>query len=136
VPDRDVKTIRFSLFFQYAKIIGVRAFGPNARKTVYGFTKTKFRELVRGEMKWSEILRNDQRSFEEPKACIYCGAADHLQWEHIVPRSLANKERCPGCDRIQGIHNMVWRSHAAVGPNRAGWFCAEKASVPRWETVA
>jgi hypothetical protein len=108
MPDRDVKTIRDLLFFQYAKIIGRAAFGPDAKKTAYGFIKTKFRELVRDEMKWSDILRNDQKLFEEPKACIYCGSTDHLQWEHIVPRSLDLNERCPGCDRIQGIHNMVW----------------------------
>jgi hypothetical protein len=108
MPDREVKTIRDLIFFQYAKIIGISAFGPDAKKTAYGFIKTTFRELVHDEKKWSDILREDQQFADAEKACIYCGATDHLQWEHIVPRSLVINERCPACDRIQGIHNMVW----------------------------
>jgi hypothetical protein len=32
---------------------------------------------------------------------------EDLGWEHIVPRSLLINERCPLCDKIQGIHNQV-----------------------------
>jgi 5-methylcytosine-specific restriction endonuclease McrA len=108
MPDREVKTIRDLIFFQYAKIIGKQAFGPNAKKEAYGFIRTSFRELRDNEKKWSDILRNDKHLVEGPKACIYCGATDNLQWEHIVPRSLLINERCPVCPRIQEIHNMVW----------------------------
>lgn len=108
MPDRDVKTIRDQIFFQYAKIIGRRAFGPNAKKVAYGFIKTKFRELRDDEQQWSDIIRNDKQLVEGEKKCVYCGATENLQWEHIVAKSLMINERCPTCPRIQEIHNLVW----------------------------
>jgi len=109
MPDRDVKTIRDLIYFQYAKIVGKSAFGPDAKKTSYGFIKTTFRNFVKDEKKWSDILREDKQLAEAEKACVYCGsAANGLQWEHIVPKTLAINERCAACDRIQGIHNQVW----------------------------
>ncbi|MFH0975885.1 MAG: hypothetical protein V1874_08900 [Spirochaetota bacterium] len=30
------------------------------------------------------------------------------EWEHIIPETLSINERCPACDRIQGIHNQIW----------------------------
>jgi hypothetical protein len=108
MPDRDVKTIRDLIYFQYAKIVGKSAFGPDAKRTFYGFIKKTFRELVRDEKKWSDILREDKQLAESDKVCAYCGATGDLHWEHIVPRSLAINERSATCDRIQSIHNQVW----------------------------
>lgn len=108
MPDREVKTIRDLIFFQYAKIIGRRAFGPSAKKEAYGFIKDTFRKLRDNEKEWSDILRNDKQLVDGVKCCVYCGATEKLQWEHIVAKSLLINERCPSCDRIQGIHNMVW----------------------------
>ena len=107
MPDRDVKTIRDLIYFQYAKIVGKAAFGANAKQTAYGFIKKTFRDFKNDEKKWSDILREDRQLAQAPKACAYCGATDNLQWEHIVPRTLAINDRCPTCDRIQGIHNQV-----------------------------
>ena len=107
MPDREVKTIRDLIYFQYAKIVGKSAFGPDAKKTAYGFIKTTFREFVRDEKKWSDILREDKQLADAYKACAYCGSTSDLQWEHIVPRTLSINDRCPTCDRIQGIHNQV-----------------------------
>jgi hypothetical protein len=39
MPDREVKTIKQLIFYQYAKIIAKSAFGPEAKKTSYGFIK-------------------------------------------------------------------------------------------------
>lgn len=108
MPDREVKTIRDQIFFQYAKIIAKAAFGPDAKKTAYGFIKSKFHELRDNEMVWSDILREDKQLVEAEKACVYCGSKENLSWEHIVPKSLLVNERCPACDHIQGIHNQVW----------------------------
>ncbi|HUW40403.1 MAG TPA: hypothetical protein VMV90_05295 [Rectinemataceae bacterium] len=38
------------------------------------------------EKKWSEILREDRQLVDAEKICVYCGAAEHLAWDHIVPR--------------------------------------------------
>lgn len=108
MPDREVKTIKDLIFYQYAKIIAKSAFGPEAKKEAYGFIKKTFRQLRDDEKKWSEILREDKQLVEVEKKCIYCGSEEDLQWEHIVPRTLMINERCPTCDRIQGIHNQIW----------------------------
>ncbi len=108
MPDSEVKTIRDLILYQYAKIIANSAFGPNAKKSAYGFIKTKFRSLRDDKQKWSDILREDKELVNSDKACAYCGSTEHLQWEHIVPRSLLINERCGTCDRIQGIHNQIW----------------------------
>jgi hypothetical protein len=112
MPDRDVKTIMDVMNFQYAKIIACSAFGyangTDAKKRDYGFIKTTFRQLSSGKKTWSDIEREDWQLVESDKACAYCGGADNLAREHIVPRSLMINERCPSCDIIQSIHNKVW----------------------------
>ncbi len=112
MPDRDVKTVKDQIFFQYAKIIACSAFGFEngsiAKKEQYGFIKKRFRMLQSGEISWSDILREDKQLVDAEKKCVYCGAADDLSWEHIVPKSLKIKPECGDCDAIQSIHNHVW----------------------------
>ena len=108
MPDREVKTIRDLILYQYAKIIAKSAMGPASKKNAYGFIKQTFRQLRDNEKKWSDILREDKQFVDAEKKCAYCGSTDRLEWEHIVPKSLTINERCSGCDRIQGIHNQIW----------------------------
>jgi rubrerythrin len=107
IPNKEVKTIKGLIYYQYAKIIAKSALGQNAKKESYGFIKKTFRQLRDDEKKWSEILRKEKRLVEAEKICGYCGSDRDLPWEHIVPKSLAVNERCPSCDRIQGIHNQI-----------------------------
>ena len=108
MPDRDVKTILDLIYYQYAKIIANSALGPDAKKKSYGFIKKTFRDLVSNEKKWSDILREDKQLVDAEKKCVYCGSTDHLAWEHIIPKSISINDRCPSCDKIQGIHNQIW----------------------------
>ena len=112
MPDRDVRTVQDLIYYQYAKIIAMRAFsapnGKEAKKRHYGFVKNTFRELKSGAKSWSEITREDRQLVEAEKRCVYCGSEIDLHWEHIVPRSLRLKPECENCDTIQGIHNQVW----------------------------
>ena len=112
MPDRDTKTIRDVIWFQYAKLIARAAFklpdGAAAKKKCYGFIKNVFRELQAGTKSWSDITREDWQLVDAEKQCAYCGATTDLAHEHIVPKSLLINERCPCCDKIQTIHNQVW----------------------------
>lgn len=112
MPDRDVKTIRDLIYYQYAKIIARSAFrvpnGKEAKKQHYGFIKRKFRQLKSGVISWSEITREDWQLVESDKKCIYCGSEIDIHKEHIIPRSLKIKPECGKCDKIKGIHNQVW----------------------------
>ena len=112
MPDRDVKTVRHLIFYQYAKIIAKRALSSGnaaeARRVHYGFIKTTFRQLRDGVKTWSDIAREDWQLVESELECAYCGSQATLHREHIVPRSLRIKEECSSCDAIQSIHNQVW----------------------------
>jgi hypothetical protein len=112
MPDRDVKSTRDLIYYQYAKIIARSAFGqPDgkaAKQKHYGFIKNTFRDLKTGKKTWSEITREDRQLVESEKRCVYCGATADLSWEHVVPQSVAILERCSDCERISGIHNQVW----------------------------
>lgn len=108
MPDRDVKTLRDLIWYQYAKIIAKRALGPDAKKHSYGFVKKTLRDLQSGKKQWSDIAREDWQLVESDKQCIYCGSGDNLSREHLVPRTLQINDRCPDCDVIQSIHNQVW----------------------------
>jgi hypothetical protein len=112
MPDKEVKTIRDLIFYQYAKIIARAAFkcadGTLAKKANYGFIKKTFRDLRDNHKKWSDILREDMQFVESDKKCIFCGAPDNLTREHIVPKTLKVNERCGTCGHIQGVHNIIW----------------------------
>jgi 5-methylcytosine-specific restriction endonuclease McrA len=112
MPDRDVKTIRDQIYFQYAKLIARAAFkckdGKEAKAKCYGFIKSTFKDLQSGEKSWSDITREDKEFAQSEKECIYCGAKKNLSWEHIVPKSLTINGKCPACPAIQGISNQVW----------------------------
>lgn len=112
MPDRDVRTLRDLIYYQYAKIIARRAFsatnGIMAKSKHYGFIKKTFLELKNGKKSWSEITREDWQLVESEKKCVYCGTDLNLHKEHIVPRSLKLKPECKSCDVIQGIHNQIW----------------------------
>lgn len=126
MPDREVKTVRDIIYYQYSKLIARSAFnlpdGAAVKQKHYGFIKKTFKDLKNGNKKWSEITREDKQLAEKEKKCIYCGSeANDLQWEHIVPKSINVNERCLTCPKIHEIHNMVWacpecnRNKSALG---------------------
>jgi hypothetical protein len=108
MPDRNVKTLRHLIWYQYAKIIARSALGPNAKKDHYGFVKQTLKDLMAGRKTWSDIAREDKQLVEAEKKCVYCGSETDLAWEHVVPKSLHINDRCGACDAIQAIHNQVW----------------------------
>jgi hypothetical protein len=42
------------LFYQYAKVMGKSAFGPEAKSQSYAFIKQSFRDLCEGRKHWSD----------------------------------------------------------------------------------
>ncbi len=83
MPHASVKTIRDLIYWEYAKLIAGSTVGD--RKN-YGMVMYSYKRLKNNQMKPSDILRENKKLFESEKACAYCGSADDLQWEHIIPR--------------------------------------------------
>lgn len=119
MPDREVKTIRDLIFFQYAKLVARATFGckdgGEAKKASYGFIKKTFRDFRDNQKKWSDILREDMQFVQSDKKCIFCGAVENLTREHIVPKTLKINARCATCDHIQGVHNIIWSCRECNG---------------------
>jgi hypothetical protein len=113
MPDREVKTIRELIYYQYSKIIVKSALGlpdgMEAKGRHYGFVKSTFKGLKYGMKSWSDIIREDRQLMDSDSyACAYCGREDGIvEWEHIVPKSLSIKLECAACDTIQAVHNQV-----------------------------
>ncbi len=93
MPPKAVKTIRDLIFWEYAKLISGSALGD--RKN-YGFVMSSFKKLQTGEMKWSQVLREDLHM--DQTKCIYCGSTADLSNDHIVA-----KREC----HFAEIHNIV-----------------------------
>lgn len=108
MPDRDVKTLRDLIWYQYSKVIAKRAMGSEAKSKHYGFVKHTLRDLQSGRKQWSDISGEDWQLVESEKECIYCGSHIDISREHLVPRTLNINAQCVSCDVIQSIHNQAW----------------------------
>lgn len=123
-PIKEIKTIEHIIFYQYAIIITKSVFncvdGKEAKAKYFAFIKKTFNKLISGEMKWSDILREDWQFQEADKACFYCGAKENLQKDHIVPKSIKVKPDCKTCEHILGIHNQIWACKSCNGTGGKG----------------
>lgn len=93
MPPTAVKTIRDLIFWEYAKLISGSA---GLGRKQFSFIMKKFKELQQGEIKWSDILREDLKI--DNTKCVYCGSIENLSNDHIVP-----KREC----HFAEIHNIV-----------------------------
>lgn len=84
MPPSAVKTIKDTIYWQYAKLISKSA-GLNVSES-RGFQMKKFKELQEGEIKWSSSVTEWLKELEKPNECIYCGDKEGLSVEHILPR--------------------------------------------------
>ena len=82
MPPRAVKTVRDLIYWEYAKLIAERAVGSRRQ---WGFVMDRFRKLVEGRIKPSDIIRENKLLVESGKRCAYCGSERGLSWEHIIP---------------------------------------------------
>ena len=106
MPPPAVKTIRDLLFWQYAKIISDSA---GLGKRQYPFVMNRFKKLQAGEIEWSGAIREYVRERELPSQCIYCGSAEALSYDHLMPRSRGGPDvsdnvvmACRSCNSAKG----------------------------------
>jgi hypothetical protein len=101
-PPKYVKTVRDLIFWLYAELIA-RAAGFEGN---YGFVVSRYKKLKSGDMKWSSSIRDYQKSLEKGNMCIYCGAAENLTMDHIIPSSRAGVD--PRVKRLlESVDNCV-----------------------------
>jgi hypothetical protein len=82
MPPQYVTTVRQLIYWHYAQLIAKAAgFEGN-----FGFIVSRYKKLESGEMSWSS--KHDwEKEMEKGRVCVYCGAADSLSTDHIIPIS-------------------------------------------------
>ncbi|MFA5240662.1 MAG: hypothetical protein WC476_13280 [Phycisphaerae bacterium] len=84
MPPFYVKTIKEEILYEYAKLISRSAFKGSIN---YGFVTDRFKALRDGSATMSGTIREWQREQELDKECVFCGALEGLQTDHLIPRS-------------------------------------------------
>ena len=108
-PPRAVKNIRELIYWEYAKLIAKAAgFEKN-----YGFIMSKYMKLKKGEIKFSDISRDDMLQMKRERACIYCGSTKNLTFDHIIPVSRGGPDipsnlvlACSKCNSSKGDRDV------------------------------
>lgn len=84
MPPGYVRTVEEEIFYEYAKLISRSAFGG---KINHPFVSDRFKALRDGRITMSGSVREWQKEQELPKECVFCGTRDHLQVDHLIPKS-------------------------------------------------
>ncbi|MDH4271804.1 MAG: HNH endonuclease [Candidatus Aminicenantes bacterium] len=93
-----VASVRQLIYWQYANLIAKSAgFEGN-----WGFTTSRYKKLLSGEMQWSSSIRDYEQALEMGRVCVYCGAKKDLSMDHIIPISKAGVD-----PRIAHLLNSV-----------------------------
>ena len=114
MPPPAVKTVRDLIYWQYAAIMTGAATG---RKNEWALRMSFLNKLKSGEIVWSTDVREWLLEMENPSVCIYCGAADNLTTEHILPRSRGGEDVtdnvvrvCKACNCAKGAKGLYeWK---------------------------
>ncbi len=124
MPPKNVRTVRQLIYWEYAKLIAGRAVGDSKN---WRFVMYTFKKLDGGQMKPSEILRENKLLYKEREGCVYCQdqRAD-LQWDHLIPKSRGGSETmdnmvpaCRTCNASKGALDLF------------EWYGERRDDIPR-----
>ncbi|MCX6685069.1 MAG: HNH endonuclease [Methanoregula sp.] len=110
-PPHAVKTVRELIFWEYAHLIAKAAgFEGN-----YRFIMSRFQRLRQGKMKMSGLVRDDRMMLSCERCCIYCGSAENLSLDHIIPLSKGGPDiisnqvyACRSCNSSKGDKDIFY----------------------------
>ena len=108
------KTVRDLIYWQYAAIMTDAAKG---RKNEWALRMSFLGKPKSGEIQWSTSVREWLLEMENPNICIYCGVAENLTTDHIVPRSKGGEDVpdnivrvCKSCNSSKGAKGLYeWK---------------------------
>lgn len=114
MPPSAVKTVKEIIFWQYAKIVSESA---GLGKKNYGMIMSTYKKLCNEDISWSSTVREWIKEREESGICIYCGTADKLTTDHILPRACGGEDVpdnvvsvCKSCNSSKGCKGLYeWR---------------------------
>lgn len=111
MPPAMVKTIRDLIYWEYANLIA-RAAGFEGN---YRFIVSRFKKLKSGEIKMSDLTRDDRNMILKDEYCIYCGSKENLCFDHIIPKSKGGPDitsnlvlACRKCNSSKGDKDIFY----------------------------
>lgn len=112
------KTIKELIYWKYAKIMSKSA---GVGLTHYRFVWDRFKKLKNNEISIASALREYQLEIENPCKCIYCGSAENLSIDHLVPKVAGGPDiaenavmACQSCNSSKGskgLYEWFGREH-------------------------
>lgn len=106
---RTFATVRDLLYWEYAKLIAGSAMGNRA---AYGFVTVTYNRLRSRKLSPSAILTENKLLMTERESCAYCGAAERLEWEHVIPLAAGGRDTidnlvraCRSCNAAKGARD-------------------------------
>lgn len=114
MPPTNVRTPRQLIYWQYAKIISESA---GMGKKNYGMIMNAYKKLCDGTMSWSTSVREWIKERDHDGRCIYCGGAEKLTTDHLLPRSCGGEDIldnvvsvCKSCNSSKGNKGLyAWK---------------------------
>ncbi len=102
-------TVRSLIYWEYAKLIAGQVTGE---RQSYAFVNFTYQRLQQQRIKPSAILTENQMVFQAGEVCVYCGADENLEWEHIIRRTLNGPDTfdnmvraCRSCNASKGARD-------------------------------
>jgi len=92
----DLNTLGDLLHWSYANLAMAHAAvedGSQAYGKIHFIIRSRlFKGLQTGKMNVGSIIIDEKLKLHAPTACVYCGAAQHLSGDHIIPPSKGGRD--------------------------------------------
>lgn len=134
-----MKTYRDLIFYEWAKAIARSA----GMKGTFAFIMDRMSKLKEGDLQMSTIVREDRlMAVEGRRACAYCGTAENLTWDHLIPTNRGGPDTisnhvpaCSACNSSKGDRDAIewYRSRKGAENPRLVWGKYLKLSYETWK---
>lgn len=121
-------TIKELLFRSYSNLAmasaALREGAEEYKVHHYKIRSKLFKGLSDGTMNIGSIFNDEREKLALPECCVYCGAAENLSLDHLIPRKRGGLDRgdnlvycCRSCNSSKGSTDMVeWHLSAGKFP--------------------
>ena len=123
------KTVREQIAWSYANLARAHAAledGATKYKKVHHIIRNRmYHGLLSGKMAMRSLYDDERLKMTAPQACYYCGAADNLAVDHLIPRIRGGPDEadnliwaCRACNSSkQGRDMLVWATSKGLFPS-------------------
>ena len=128
MPNPTIETVQEHIAWSYANLArAAAALEENAVQynRVHHIIRTKlYYGLINGTMKMRSLYDDERLKMIVPQACYYCGSADNLSVDHLIPRVAKGTDdsdnliwACKSCNSSkQGSDMLEWMEKKEMFP--------------------